>query len=416
MQIPHLYLIVAAEVVALLVGVCVFLVVQNRSLRTLVKRLKQRLSQLVEDLRNAHTQKHAHDHTNASNYGEFLDQQITLTKKHHKSLASGPEIVLDLDPEAPPARRVAAIRHLLLLAEKEACPDIPGKSVDWQLLERKYEQLMEFHATYKQKSDDTAREQAMDALRQELATAKKHIHNLERFRALYFDLEEKWESSRDEAETQYNDLTDFATQSENANVVTGLLDAYQKNFMELGVLIENGIDGASLMGESQHSDGSATEIQHLRAVAADQHKIISDLQEKLRQASTKEQSEQIVNELNIQLQKQVRFVQESETCIQLLEDELATANKEIDQLKSRLASMPQLKLDLKALKEKSAEYESNLYNLQSENRRLHTKIQSPQPQNSASDEAVEVQRLKKEISALENKYAILEEKFLDLKI
>ncbi|WP_028885919.1 hypothetical protein [Teredinibacter turnerae] len=408
MLISNLYLIAAAELAALLIGVCVFLLVQNRSLSKLVKRLRERLAELIDDLRHAHAHSKAAEESAADGtYIKHLDRHIALTKKHHKSLEPGPEIVLDVDPDAPSPRRVAALRYLLLLAEKEACAT---EKTNWKVLERKYEQLLAFNTTYGSSSGAESDTSEIDTLREELVAAKKRINNLERFRALYFDLEEKWESSRDTAEQQFNELAELTAELEGTSGAEALLKGYQNNYLELGRLIENGVDGASLMGE-RHSENNASEVSHLRAVAADQHRIINELQRKLQEAKTVEQTQQLVNDLQDQLQKQIRFVQESETCIQLLEDELNTANKENDQLKSRLSQVPNLKLQMKELRDKNNDYEVKLHTLQVDNHRLSAK---KAPAAEANDD--EVKRLKKEISDLETKYAELEEKFLDLKI
>lgn len=416
MQLPNLYLIAAVEVAALLVVVCMFLVFQNRSLRTLVRKLQERMTQLVADLRLARAEKAKKElPAPAQNYTAFLNTHIDQTKSHHQELGQGKDIVLDLDPDTPLPRRAAALRYAILLAEKEANTGKHAKFTDWKLLERKYEQLLQYQSTYASSDDTDSAE--MDALRDELTAAKKRVSNLERFKALYFDLEEKWESCKDTAQNHFDELTQLAAGSENAEAIESVLQSYHSNYGELGTLIENGIDGVSILSaDSNKTDGSAGEIRHLRAVAADQHRIITELQRKLKESTSAEQTEQVVHELQGQLQKQIRFVQESETCIQLLEDELTTANKELEQLKSRLTRLPQIKTELKELRDQNDDYEMQLYSLKSENRRLMSKLQNAKHSAPPSDDAGEVRRLKKEMGELENKYAELEEKFLDLKL
>jgi len=56
----------------------------------------------------------------ATSYLAFIEQQIETTRDHHKTLKSGQDIVLDIAPEAPLAHRTPALRHAMLLAEKNA--------------------------------------------------------------------------------------------------------------------------------------------------------------------------------------------------------------------------------------------------------------------------------------------------------
>lgn len=74
---------------------------------------------------------------------------------------------------------------------------------------------------------------------------------------------------------------------------------------------------------------AADEIAKLHNIAADQYRTIHELQQKLMSAITAEQKELAIQAIQQQLERQIRFVHESETCIQLLEDELTKAHAEI---------------------------------------------------------------------------------------
>ncbi|WP_236074967.1 hypothetical protein [Teredinibacter purpureus] len=237
---------------------------------------------------------------------------------------------------------------------------------------------------------------------------------MERFKALYFDLEEKWEACKDQAQTHIHEITQLTADTQNANAIENALNAYQATYGDLGELIEGGIEGAAIVSPSQLSNDSSHEVRHLRAVAADQHKIITELQKKLLSSTTAEAKEEVVNELQDQLQKQIRFVQESETCIQLLEDELTTAHKELEQLQSRANTLPQIKSKLKELRDQNDDYELQLSNLQAENRRLKNAAKSSN--NAPPADTGDSRELKRELTELEARYAELEEKFLDLKL
>lgn len=415
MQAANIYLIAAAEIAALLLFVCIFLIVQNRSLKGVVQKLQQRMEQLVQDLKFARATKKAENAKEAapSSYKSLLNQQLEFVRAHHAKLEADRDIMLDIDPETPAPRRVAALRYALLLAEKEATSGRKDNKADWTLLQRRYEQMFKYNSDYAaEASTNSGNDEQLDALHQELITAKKRINNLERFKALYFDLEEKWSSVRDNAKTHYHEISKLTENSDNSEAIETALHAYRKNYSELGSLIEAGIDNHEIT--SSKAEGSTSEIDHLRAVTADQHRIITELERKLQSATTKEEREIVVNELQGQIQKQIRFVQESETCIQLLEDELTNANKELDQLRSRLNALPKLKTHLIELRNQNDDYELHIAAIKSENRRLMTKVQNIE--SAPPSDSNEVRRLKKEVSELETRYAALEEKFLDLKL
>jgi len=415
MQVSNLILIAAAELAALLLVACIFLLVQNRSLRYAVRKLQSRVKKLVSDLKLARSEAKAAKNAPpkaTTDYKHFLNIHINKVRDHHETLGANRDIVLDIDPETPLPRRAAALRYAVLMAEKEATGHQKHDNSDWKLLQHKYEQLFRYYDAYAE-AEPEPDESTLEALNDELQSAKKRINNLERFKALYFDLEEKWESCRDNASTHIEEITRLTADTENAKEVENVLQAYNESYKELGQLIENGVDGQSI-AESSAADRSG-EIQHLRAVAADQHRIITELQRKLEQASSEEEKEEVVHELQGELQKQIRFVQESETCIQLMEDELNNANKEMEQLRSRLRALPQIKKDLMELRDQNDDYELQVHALKSENRRLMGKLKELNGAPKKADNG-EVKKVKKALAASEARYAELEEKFLNLKM
>ncbi|WP_185231535.1 hypothetical protein [Teredinibacter franksiae] len=417
MQASNIYLIATAEVAVLLLLICVFLLLQNRSLRGLVKKLQLRMEQLVVDLRAARSAaKTSKEESSAKDVGykQMLNKQLDFIREHHDRLDAGQDLVLDLDPETPLPRRVAALRYAILQAEKEATANKLNDHADWKVLQSRYEKLFDYQAVYTQAPEAGVYPEEMDALLQELTAAKKRVQNLERFKALYFDLEQQWESSKENAQVHMSQISELTAEAENSNEIEQVLKAYQSSYNVFNDILEAGVEGQNILNSSATGEESTSEVRHLRAVAADQHKIITELQRKLRDSNTAEEKELVVNELQGQLQKQIRFVQESETCIQLLEDELTTAHKEVEQLQTRLSQLPALKGSLKELRDQNDEYELQFTAIKSENRRLSSKLKAIEaaPPNDTGNS----HKLKKELSELESRYAELEEKFLDLKM
>lgn len=416
MQATNVYLIAVAEIAGVFIIACAFLFMQNRNLRQAIRRLQTRIEKLISDLRLARESRAAKTEDQPDTpYKKILTQQLEQVRDHHAEMGSDRDISLDIDPETPLNRRVASLRYALLRAEMEAVGGKKDEKTDWMTLQRRYEQIFKYLTDYS-KPDQTPDDSELAALQASLESAKKRINNLERFKALYFDLEQKWESVSANAKQHYQEISELTAGSSNAEAVESALKNYHNNYGELGALIEAGIDQQS--STAKPSDNH-NELQHLRAVAAEQHRIIAELEQKLKEASSEEEREQIVSQLQGELKKQLRFAQESETCIQLLEDELTNTQKELDKMRLKLSKVGQIKIEMKSLREQNDDYELKLAAIKSENRRLSKEIESHRQEAAMNGHAVngqEAKQLKKELSDLEIRYSQLEEKYLDLKM
>ncbi|WNO09958.1 hypothetical protein [Teredinibacter sp. KSP-S5-2] len=422
LEAPDLFIVAAVEVAAVLFVICVFLVYQNRNLRELVSRLKTRMEELVSDLRHARRlvssnkpaeQESTSPPTSGKAYLALIAEQIEQTRNYHESLNSTQDIILDLSPETPLPRRAAALRYAMLLAEKEAVSGGEDAKTNWEPIKKKYEQIFSFYEDYSTDAETpSGPSEEVDLLNQELTNAKKRINNLEKFKALYFDLEEKWQEAKDNADAHYSDLTEMVSQVENSGEFEQKLNDYHASYQTVSKLIEGGVEPTQTE-VIRLDEAAAGEIRHLRAVAADQHKIIEDLQRRLQEAQSEEERTAVVTGLQQELHKQTRFIQEAETCIQLMEDELHNANREIEQLKSKANTLPQLKAELKETRDLKDEYELKMYALKTENTKLNKRLKES---NNTSIDMAQLNEMKKQLADMETQYASLEEKYLDLKL
>ena len=409
MQTSSIALIIAAEIAAVLAIFSLILVFRNRHLSSTLKKLQGRMEQLVTDFKQRMNSAKSDENTPEASLIELINTQIQITRKHHTKLDSGRDIVLDLAPDTDLPQRAAALRYAMLLAEKEALAK-NGTSPDWTMLTNKYEQIFSYYEDYTESGDADPEE--VEALALELENAKKRVANLEKFKKLYFELEEKWSTSKEEAQTHYENLSEMASKLENDDFNVAL-DGYHAVYNDVSRIIENGVD-AHINDVHTKDMKSTGELQHLKAVAADQHRIINELQKQLKEATSAEEKNNIVEGLQGELEKQARFIQESETCIQLMEDELSTAHKEVELLKSRLKTLPSLKAQLKETIGQRDEYELKIYKLSAENRKLVKRVK--ESKTNQSIESNQTMKLRKQLAAMEAKYNDLEEKFLDLKI
>lgn len=401
-------LIIVLETLALCLFVLVILVLKNRKLRRLVAKLQTRLHDVA--LQYKKTRQMPTPQPIAESYNDKLNAQIELTRDYHYSLGTRQDIALDLDPDAPLPRRTAAIRHAFLIAEKEATAN--SDEANWDFLASRYRQILDFHQDYEPNAGASEGEEAVQ-LKEELAQAKRRINNLERFKSMYIELEERWDRCKDRANEHYIELKNFAEQSGQKESFEALLDKYQASYADLGALIQQGFQD-SINTISENPEQHLQEIRRLRGVAADQHKIITELQGQLASASNSEEKTRVVAGLQTELQKQARFLQESETCIKLMEDELANNKQEMRLLAERLIQLPKLKNDIKELETTVSMHEQVIDTLKQENRRLAKKLKLVQ--EAPPEDNQEAKTLRKELNALQGKYNDLEEKFLNLKL
>lgn len=409
MDVNNVILIVAAEIAVACLFVTVLVFLKNRRLRKLVNQLKARMKETEASNKGIDHSPPPLPAIRDTPYTERLDQQLLDTKEHHYNLGNHQDISLDLDPDAPLPRRTAALRYAFLIAEKEATA---GEQVNWEFLANRYQQLLSFNEDYAPESSEQLRER-LTQIQEELQQAKKRINNLERFKAMYFELEERWEKCKDTADVHYSELKNMAANSEQPDDFCSLLEQYHASYADLGVMIETGVQEAQADPEIP-AESQLHELRRLRSVAAEQHLIISELQSQLSGSFSSEEQVVVVESLKTELTKQARYLQESETCIRLMEDELATANRQLEQLRDRANQATQLKAQTKELQDKVETHDQMMSSLKQENRHLTKKLKVAQEAPPEDNE--EIRGLRKEINALQSRYNDLEEKFLNLKL
>ena len=421
MNLSNLILIASLEVAAVLLIVCILLTIRNSSLKKLVNKMQARMEQLVKELRTRKQDSAPPPpppQEPAPSYDDLINAQIQNTKDHHTSLGSEQDIVLDLAPDIPMPLRATALRHAILIAEKEALALSDGDEPDWSVIRTKYEQIFSFFEDFSEPSpentDQGVNPEELEALEKDLENARKRISNLEKFKKLYFEMEEAWEASKKEAKTHYDNLSEMASQVDDTVAFESALENYQSSYGKFNNLFQD-TSAATTEIITVSDPGAASEIQHLRTVAADQHRIISELQAQLEKAQSAEEKTELIDNLKEELNKQARFVQESETCIQLMEDELNSANKEMDILRSRLKALPSLKEQLKDVTSQKDSFELKVYALTSEKRKLEKQLKENKGSIS-SGSSEDTTKLKKSLADMETRYAELEEKYLDLKL
>ncbi|MEJ2415621.1 MAG: hypothetical protein P8Y45_01545 [Exilibacterium sp.] len=444
MQISNYIIFGVAEAYILLSAICVFLLMHTRNLKKMVLRLQEKTQQLIQDLRQtkaAHALTQSQLKSVASSYKKHINDQLLLTRQYHQKLGAGQDIALDLNTEAPLARQVAAFRHAVLIAEKEAIHASDNEAPKWGILEQKFSQLIQFYKTTDANDDDapppsedqTALESQIETLQQALENSKKRVENLEKFKKLFFDMEKQWKQAREQAGGYHEQLSALASQVDNKETYESLLTQYYRAYDDVGKILNSGtgtgedtivIEQApartktSSIEITQVDKRAANELKQLRKVAEDQHNIINELQQKLAGTKTLEEKDEVLEELNEQLKRQTQFVKEAETCIQLLENELSNAVNKVNELETELENvysdlqhMPKMQTMIQQFTVESKEMLEGLATLERENEELIAQIE-----NDHSGNPQVLDQMKRELSTLQGQYAELEERYLELRM
>ena len=417
MQVPNAIIVVAAEINIVLLVCAVIFFIHSRKLKSLVRRQQEKLLELLQAQKDSSAQ----PTTTTQSYKTFLNHELDATSERFNKESPGQDIALELPSDSPILQRILALRYAFLRAEELGTTEDIGTPEYWSIFQQALTPLL------------TAPPVLVDPnleLAAELETAKKRIENLEKFKRLFFDMEKQWAQAQENAQNYYEQLLAMSEGVSDRPAFNKVLENYHGVYDSIQQNITQVIQNPDSFGQNKiinitrQDPRAAEEIVKLRNVAADQHRIINDLQRKLSSANTSEEKEVVIQELQQQLQRQIRFVQESETCIQLLEDELAKAHEAIS-LNEKTLDETQL------LSEENKQIRSTLHNFTLESKDLLSSINELEEENDSlkqnanlanaienagSDNSAELKKLQSELADIKNQYAELEERYLDLKL
>jgi len=448
MQVSSFVLFGIIESYVVLIAACIFLLLHTRGLKALIKKLQQKLEDLVTDLRNtkASYQEAQQAAIAASSYKKQINDQLLLTRVYHETLDANQDIALDLSPDAPIERQVAAFRHALLIAEKEALHASEDDSPNWDVLQQRMNQLMQFYqgVTPNSRGDNAAAvaqldamHAEMDALQEALANSDKRVANLEKFKKLFFEMEDQWRDAKAQANAYYEQLSAMAGSVEDQESYEDILQRYNAVYDHVGDLIASGgaidnLGGDTLVVEKagktkvstievvKTDNKAAKELRELRSVAAEQHRVIHELQRKLSKATSAEEKDNLIADLNQELVRQSRFLQESEACMQLLETELSSSMQRVAELESQLETagndlqhIPKMKSVIEKFTTDSKKMLQGLSQLEQENQQLVAQLQLT---SDSHGDSAKLEATQQELQTLRTQYADLEERYLELRM
>ena len=406
MQVSSTLLIIAAELyLLLLIGVLV-LFFYSRKQKKLIHRQQQKLLDVIKEIRSTKSQ--PIKPVIEKGYKFHINQQLETTQKRFSNINPDADISAIQSNNAGIEQQILALRYAFLRSEELSTTEDMGSDKYWNIFQQTLEPLL--------RQSDTN-------LTDELDIYKKRVENLEKFKKLFFELEAQWNSAQNNSEQYHAQLLAMSDQMQDPDTYALLLQHYQDSLGQFSQAVQQTSSladdqGSKTINMIRQDPRAAEEIVKLRNVAADQYRVINNLQRKLEEATSDEEKSLVIHELEQQLQRQIRFVQESDTCVQLLEDELIKANEKIVQ-------QEQLIDNVHKIDEENSEIKDALHNFTMESRDLLANIESLEEENQQLKEQLEALSgninpdstdTQNALLQLQKQYAELEERYLALKL
>lgn len=424
MHVPNLVLAVAIEIYLALLIAAVVLIFYSLKQKKLIRRQQDKLRELIETIKSGTAVA-----SPAKSYKQLVNEQLEFTQDRFALIAPRGDITADQLSDLPINQRIVALRYAFLRAEELGTTEVQGSEGYWNIFRQTLEPLLQPSTNNADLTLDIGLDSSLDAdSSDELEVYKKRVENLEKFKKLFFDLEKRWNEAQTTAQSYYNELYAMADGVADREQYEHLLEQYSNSYNEISHYMHD--TNAAITGRPvdhktiniiRQDPRAADEIMKLRNVAADQYRVISNLQRKLEEAVTAEEKDLVIKELEQQLQRQVRFVQESDTCVQLLEEELSKAHEKIAEQEGMIGNDSQLEEENQRIKEtlqnftqESKELLGNLEDLERENDQLKNDLEHTNAESSANNPA-DLQQIKTEFAELRKQYTELEEKYLELK-
>lgn len=412
-----LVLAVAIEIYLALLIAAVILIFYVLKQKKLIRRQQEKLRELIETIKTTDWPAASAGKT----YKQLIYEQLDFTQDRFALIAPRSDISEEQPSNLPINQRIVALRYAFLRAEELGTTEVPGSEGYWNVFRQTLEPLL--LSTTETPLDTTSD----SSNNEELEMYKKRVENLEKFKKLFFDLEKRWNEAQANAQGYYNELYAMADGVEDRDRYEMLLGQYSNSYNDISHYMND--TNAALTGRPvenktiniiRQDPRAAEEIMKLRNVAADQYRVISNLQRKLEEAVTAEEKDLVIKELEQQLQRQVRFVQESDTCVQLLEEELNKANEKIAEQEEIIAHDQELGEENQRIKEtlqnfthESKDLLGNLEDLERENDQLKNNREHTNAETGTNPATL--QQIQSEFADLRKQYTELEEKYLELK-
>lgn len=334
MTIPPIYWTLLGEFALILIGVLstvIFVVLKDRKqLREYSEHLKDIIKTLKQKLKNAQEQE------GNERVLELLNALIDHVREQYQS-QYGNEIASSEDDLPSVDKFILISGYQTMLAELTALENSNEAEVAWEKIRNELTPLIQ---NYLQPA--LAAQTATggdDNLAAQLENAEKRIENLEKFKQLYFDLQNKMTRSVEEIEHLNAQMAQLTEGSANHAEIMAIIEKNKTHYIEMGQMI--GMDKEqhheSVAEKMDYSDELINErkdeIKRLKSQISKQFEEIWKLQNDL---SSQGDDGASPEQLNAGIDTFARQLKDAELCIETMDMEIQTLTSELSNLKNQL--------------------------------------------------------------------------------
>ncbi|MCU7938260.1 MAG: hypothetical protein KZQ64_10435 [gamma proteobacterium symbiont of Bathyaustriella thionipta] len=418
MEISPVYWTILGEIGAVLIGVLIAVIVvilKDRKklkeysdyLKEVIKKLKKKLQE-SEDKQSQERVlalltaviEHVHAQYNAQ-YGNDITP-------------AGEEGSNDAQPSVEKFVFIAGFQTMT--AQLSALENSNEAEVTWEKIKNELTPLFNNYLQPILSQQNVSEAPAADDLHAQLESANKRINNLEKFKQLYFELQDKLSKSIVDIETLNQTISELSDGSEHYESIQIAIEKNKALYLEMGQMI--GMDK-----ERHHENVANTmdyseaiinerkdEIKRLKSQIAQQFEDIWSLQSRLGNS----EGEPTPEALSAGIETISRNLKDAEMCIETMDMEIQTLTSEISNLKNQLKEQGSTDNAAASSEHKQAieAKEQMIARFAQESKELMSCITGLEDGNL--EQSNRIKELEEKYAKLEAEYSTMEGKYLDV--
>lgn len=415
MTIPPIYWTLLGELAVVLIGVLcavIIVILKDRKklreytgyLRDVIKKLKKQLKEREEQDSQERVLALLHalvEHVRGI-YQTQYDNEIPPTSEE--------------DDKPSVEKFILIAGYQMILAELSALENSNEADVTWEKIKNELTPLIENYLNLPAQpaTGDVEDNDGSQAL---LENANQRIENLEKFKQLYFDLQNNMSKSVKEIEVLNHQIAGLAEGSDKYADIMAIIEKNKTHYINMGQIIgmDSGQHHDSVADKMDYSDELINErkdeIKRLKSQIAQQFEEIWKLQTSMSsQSGEKVSSEQLAKGI----ETYERQLKDAELCIETMDMEIQTLMSEISNLKHKLeekADVAEVGTTAQEPSEAIKEKDQMIARFAQESKELMACITGLEDSNTEQSDIIK--ELEEKYAKLETDYASMEAKYLE---
>ncbi len=340
MEMPPFYWTLIAEIAIVLIGVLIAVIVVVLKDRSKLKDYTDNLKKIVQKLKQKLLEK-----DNEQSQERILELLNALIDHVHEQYLAlyGSEIKVTENDDSPSVEKFILIAgYQIMIAARAALENSNEPDAAWEKIKNEITPLIENYLSPALSAPSLladSPDEGADNLQAELENAHQRIANLEKFKQLYFDLQDRLVSSVEEIENLNQQIAEIVEGDDNFANIRAIIEKNKTQYIHMGQMI--GMDKEhhheSVLAKMDYSaeliSERKDEIKRLKQQISQQFEEIWGLQSRLSNPSgvTPDSAQ-----LSAGIETMSRQLKDSEMCIETMDMEIQTLSSEIANLQNKL--------------------------------------------------------------------------------